>query len=357
MVLTASQKIELHKAYWQKNELPRPLIGYQIGSQLISENFTAAQKLLAEPREITPEMIVVEDYYEDYQRMYLDSLEIEQEAFWAAMPFPGIPWLEAILGCPIYSSEGSFWAKPCYDDINQVKIAFSPGNPWLQKLLEFVDRLVELAQNRYPIGQPILRGPVDLLGSLIGQEKLVYAFFDHPETVKKLAREAAEFYRDVVKLLRERIPSFYEGYSFGWYPLWAPDKCMIFQEDLMALGSPGIYRQFFYEGDRLLSKAFPYTTIHVHPNSFFIVDDLISIEDLNVIEINYDVGGPSIKEMVPMLRRILEKKHLILRGKMQEDDIEVIKKELPCRGIFLHIVVPEINRGRQINSFIDSLYK
>ncbi|CEP67074.1 Uncharacterized [Moorella glycerini] len=356
-MLTAEQKLELHHAYWNKQELPRPLIGYQVGSQLISENFIPARKLLESPQQVTPEMIVVEEYYDDYQRMYEDSLKIEQEAFWAAVPFPGIPWIEAILGCPIYSTDGSFWAKPCYDDINQIELYLDQRNPWLEKLLEFTEKLVEFSQHRFPVGQPILRGPADLLGALLGQEKMVYAFYDHPETVKRLAQDATRVFIEVVKLIRERIPPFYDGYSFGWYPLWAPDKCLIFQEDLMALGSPAIYRQFFYECDRMISKAYTFTTIHVHPNSFFIVEDLIAIKDLKVIEINYDLGGPPIKEIIPLLLRILEKKCLILRGILKETDLEVIKKELPCRGLFLHIVVPDLHRGEELNKFINELYQ
>ncbi|OIQ07708.1 hypothetical protein MOOR_26860 [Moorella thermoacetica] len=355
-MLTVERKLELHHAYWNRQELKRPLVAFQIGSQLVSENYTAAQQLMSPPRQITPDDIVVESFYADYERMYEESSMVEQEAFWTAIPFPGIPWIEGMLGCPVYSAEGSFWAQTCYDAIEQIEISLDYDNPWLKKLLEFTDKLVNLSQNRYPIGQPIMRGPVDILGALLGQEKLVYAFYDNPELVKRLAREATQVFIEVVKLLRERIPPFHNGHSFGFYPVWAPGKCLSFQEDLMALGSPVIYRDFFLACDRMIAKAYPYSTIHVHPNSFYLIPDLLEIEDLSIIEMNYDRGGPAMVEMLPSILQALEKKHVLLRGIITEADLAILRDKVPVQGLFLYIVTDTLQRAQELNNYIDELY-
>ncbi|GEA15709.1 hypothetical protein E308F_19530 [Moorella sp. E308F] len=357
-MLTVEERIMRHLAFWNKKELDYPLAGFRIGNYFFSQSFNAAASLLARPQRVTPEMLQVNDYLDDYERMYQENLQVGQDAFWCAEPFTGIPWMEAFLGCHIYSSEESFWAKPYAESpaVISGKLQLNYNNPWYLKFNEFINKLVKLSVGRFPIGEPIMRGPSDLLGAILGQDKLVYYFYDYPELMQQLAREVTEAFLEVIANLLENVPPFYGGYSLGFYPLWAPGKCIWFQEDLSALCSPTIYRQFFLQCDRKICQAYPYTAVHLHPASFFILDDLLEIQELKVIEINKDVGGPSVRDMMPEFRRVLEKKCLIIWGALDEEDIEVIRSELPCRGIFLNIIAETLPRAKELNQFIKNIY-
>lgn len=357
-MVIASKKIKLHQAFWRKEELPYPIAGFRIGSYFFSQSFKAAAPLLARPQQVTPEMFPVNEYLEDYERMYQENLQIGQDAFWCAEPFTGIPWMEAFLGCSIFSSEESFWAKSYADSPEKLgSLSLDRKNPWFKKFEEFIEALSRQASGRFPIGEPIMRGPADVLGAIFGQDKMVYHLYDYPQLMKQLAWDATRVFLEVMATLLDRVPAFYGGYSLGFYPVWAPAQCIWFQEDLSALCSPAIYREFFLPCDRKICRAYPYSAFHLHPASFFILNDLLEIAELKAIEINKDVGGPSVKDMILEFRRVLEKKCLIVWGSLDEEDIEAIHKELPCRGIFLNIVTENVNRAKEINSFIKKLYK
>jgi hypothetical protein len=95
--------------------------------------------------------------------------------------------------------------------------------------------------------------------------------------------------------------------------------------------------------------------MHLHPSSFHLLDDILSNENLKAIEINKDVGGPSITQMLPQFRKVLDKKRcLIIWGDLTEEDIQNIFDNLPPKGIFFSILLPEFAAAEQINAFLNS---
>jgi hypothetical protein len=84
------------------------------------------------------------------------------------------------------------------------------------------------------------------------------------------------------------------------------------------------------------------------PSSFFVVDELLEMDELKVIEVNKDVGGPSVAEMVALLKKIVDKKNLILWGDFDERDLKCITDQLPATGVYLHIIAEDISRANQL---------
>ena len=353
---TTAQRIQRHQAFWDRTPVERPLIGFRIGDYLFANKFQAALPLLQEGKIITPDMLAVDRFLADYDRMYAQSLEIDQDAFWTAAPFTAIPWMEAMLGCEIRASEASFTSKPWLSDLAEIKRVQidEAHNPWLAKYLEFVENLTAHSQGRYPVGQPILRGTSDMLGALRGQTNLVFDYLDHPQAIQQLAQKVTEIFRRVVQIHHEATTPFQRGYAMGFYHLWCPGPCLWFQDDLVALLSPGLYRKYFYEMNVHICQGYDYTLCHLHPTSFFILDDLLQIEELRVIEINKDIGGPSIAEMLPIFQNVLRKKCLLIWGDLDQDELELILAELPYEGLYLHIVAPTVAEAQNLRQFIET---
>ena len=61
-----------------------------------------------------------------------------------------------------------------------------------------------------------------------------------------------------------------------------------------------------------------------------------------MIEINKDVDGPSIEDMLPVFKKVLAKKRLLIWGEFTEEEIALMVKELPSRGLMLHLVAPDV---------------
>ena len=108
---------------------------------------------------------------------------------------------------------------------------------------------------------------------------------------------------DVIKQQKEITPSFHGGSAIGFYHLWTPGSCIWYQDDLSSILSPELYDRYFMEAGRKICSAYDRSAIHLHPSSFFVVDNLLEMEELDVIEVNKDIGGPELEDMLPVLKK------------------------------------------------------
>ncbi len=347
------RSIALHHEFWQRAPQKRPLVTFQLHDYFISKRMAAAAPLLCEGMKITPDMLEVERFFDDYERMHRESLRTGQDGFWVAEPFNGIPWMEAFFGCEVVATKSSFVSEHCIEAVADLKkIRLNADNAWLAKYLEFVEKLSRFSAGRFPIGQPIMRGASDTVGALIGQTELVYAIYEDPEIIREAFFKVNAGLRTVIERQFEIAPSFLGGYSMGLYEVWCPGKCIWFQEDLSALLSPQIYNDFLLAPDASVCAGYEYTAAHLHPASFFIVDALLRVDGLKAIQINKDVGGPSIAEMIPVFRKVLEQKNLIVFGDLDEADIDCLAAELPRHGTFLNIYAPSVERAAELMDYV-----
>jgi len=271
---------------------------------------------------------------------HLPLLDGDFVACWEPYPFP---WMEAILGCSIRAGRESFTSRPWLSSPAEAleKVHFDPQNPWLAKYLEFTTALVKQSRGRYPVGMPIMRGPTDMLGALLGQQEMVLALMTtDPQVMHRLIERVSRAFLAVIEAQRRLTPPFYGGSALGFYHIWAPGPAIWFQDDLSSILSPKLYRQFFLDSARLILAGHDHTAVHLHPNSFFILDELLSLENLNAVQVNKDISGPGVKEMLPVLAKIMQTRGLILWGDLTIEDLELVKQNLPCRGLALNVVAP-----------------
>jgi DNA-binding FadR family transcriptional regulator len=349
------ERLALHRAFWAREKQPRPLASFRVGDFFFSRHFQAAQALLEPDRLITPEMLDVTAFLPDYERMFQESEAIGQDGFWTAEPFTGIPWMEAILGCPIRAGRESFTSRPWLSSPAEAleKVSFDPENPWLKKYVEFTAALVTQSRSRFPVGMPIMRGPTDMLGALLGQQEMVLALMmEDPEVMHRLVERVTAAFLSVLKAQRRLVPAFHGGTALGFYHVWAPGPSIWFQDDLSAILSPRLYREFFLVAARRILAGHPYTAVHLHPASFFILDELLALKELKVVEVNKDIGGPSVREMLPVLSKIMQTRGLILWGDLTIEDLETVRRHLPCRGLGLNVIAPSLAEARERRHYI-----
>ena len=346
-----------HLKFWNRERLGKPFAAFRIGDFFFSSHYQAAAHLLEPGKKITPEMLVVDDFLEDYERHYVNLQRFNRGAFWTAEPFTGIPWMEAFWGCEVIGQAKSFISEAFVKDPKALdKLVFSPENPWVEKYFEFVGKITKASGGRFPVGQPIMRGPSDVAGAILGQSEFVIALYEEPELMHRFLDRITDSFMAIVKRMQETSGEFEGGHSMGFYHLWSPKKCIWFQEDLCALLSPDLYRSFLLGPERKICAPYDYTLVHLHPTSFYILDDLLTNERLRVVEINKDVGGPSIKDMLPAFRKVLDRKrNLLIWGDLLEDELKLIFDNLPNEGIFFNIVEPDVPTAERIVNFIEKM--
>jgi hypothetical protein len=358
MINNSEEKLERHRQFWNRKHTDRPLVGFTIGSYFPAHRFNAARDLLQENGLISPEMLPVETYMEDYERLYGLSLAVEQDMFWVAEPFTGIPWMEAMLGCEIRGASDSIWTGHWLDDLKKFPDRIDlDKNVWFLKYVEFIQRLVDHSQSRFAVGQPIFRGPVDMLAALRGHQRAVMDFFDSPAQTKRVLTVLTDTFIEVVRRHQAMVPMIQDGYAIGFYYLWTPTPAIWLQEDSSALLNPAMYREFIFPLDHRIAGTFDYSLFHLHPASLFILKHLLEMDPLKAIQINKDVGGPSISEMMPAFSEVLNRKCLVIWGQLDPDEVTEISTELSPRGLALHLVVETAEEAGYLMEVIKSKSK
>jgi hypothetical protein len=302
-------------------------------------------------------MLDVDAFLEDYERHYNEIEQLDQGAFWTADPSTAIPWMEAFWGCDIIAGENSIVSHPCVRNIKDLdRLGFSMDNPWVEKYFEFVRKLNILSQGRFPVGQPIMRGQADVAGALLGQSELIFALYEAPDIMKGFFRKTAEALVRINEEMHRLNTPFHGGSAMGFYHLWAPGKCIWFQDDLCALLSPDLYREFLLENEKLMCANYDYTLVHLHPSSFYNLDNMLTNERLRVIQINKDVGGPSVEMMLPEFSKVLQTgRNLVIWGDLTVEEIKIVYDNLPPEGIFFNLAEPDYKTAEKVSGYLNSL--
>jgi len=290
---------------------------------------------------------------DDYDRLTAPFEEIEDDVIHSVAPFPAFPWLEAMLGIPAQVGNESVWAKEGgFDYRDTGKLNLSKDNPWRKKYLEFVSALQDRYGDRYPVGQPILRGTSDMVAALRGSQQMIFDLYDHPQEFQTLARACTDFFIDLVQDQLAITKPFQGGYEVEQFTLWAPQRIVRMQEDASALFSPDLYVKYLQEEDRRIASAFPYDVIHLHSSSLHLLDRFVDIEPQKCIEINKDQGGWGVPRMLPLFKMVQSRgKKLIVRGKLDLADLESLRKGLSPRGLYLQIVIDQPGEAKRLQDF------
>ncbi|NMB81528.1 MAG: hypothetical protein GYA14_06890 [Ignavibacteria bacterium] len=335
---------EKHLKFWLLEKVNSPLIGFTVGTGLDSWSYwqdNKAAQLLLKLDEISPENITPSDFVED-QIKYLQYTEnIEDDIVRSAMPLASIPWMEAITGCKIISTNSSVSALKMFNHISEVEIMpFSSSNLWAKKYFEFFKVYDEIFKGKYPIGQSIIRGPSDLLCAILGVENAAVSLIDDPDGAKKILNQITENLESFLIAQSYLLPKFLDGYVIGQYELWAPEPVIRIQEDYSNLFSNEMYNEFLQPLDKRLGEITNYTLIHLHSSSLHLIENFLEVNTIRAFQITKDPNVESVDIMINALRKVQEfNKPLVVMGRFTKEDYSVLKNNLKPDGLCIQPVV------------------
>jgi len=350
--------ISLHKDFWN-HRLDKPIINNCFSfwrRQTYMENLTDAENPEVTERKvlhddwsqkdnfiIEPDMLIPERHQTFYEYDEQRSDLIIYPVFNTIIPWTMITWLPAIAGCEIIVSKSgqTIWPKPYMKSnwFQDVNLGVKPNWSWLDKLIEFTGFLVK----KYFPSQMISleyfsRGPADLLLSTMDNETAYISFFDHPEKLKELLMKFADIHIKWSESQLKAIPSFEGGYCNQW-GIWAPGKVTRIQEDFAINLSEKLYREFIIHADEKVIKASEYQVFHTHSGNPQLALWASDIEDLKVVEMTLDPVSPSLEELIPVWKKILSRKSMIITGSLIQDQVDMLVSKLDSSGLFLDIVI------------------
>ncbi len=342
------ERVERFRRFYRR-ENERPLLGFFVGSDYPLHRWDAPRSL-PEERPLRPEDFPVEPYLDDCDRLFNVHEACGGDFIWSASIFWGIPWMEALLGCPIVASHqtGSIHAEAPEGFTGPSPIPeFDPDSPWMQKAAEFMEKMTQRSTGRWPIGTTRMRGVADLLSALYGGSNFVMALMEKPDEIREVCRRLTDLWIAFGKWQLDRIPLFHGGVGSFYYNMWAPAGTIWHQEDAAALLSPRLYDQFIREHDLRIAQAFDGCIMHQHPTRFVPTDFYLDMPFL-ALELHVDTGGPNAEQLHAAHVKIMERKPLLIWGNLSEKDLDWIFSRLPAQGLAVQCVVQGPEQAQRI---------
>jgi hypothetical protein len=356
-MIELDEKLERYRDFWNLAPAKKPFVGFDVGGWFPFQRY-ADLRSVEERAYIEADRLDARRCLPDYDAFMERSLEIPDDFIKGVCPISAIPWMEGILGCRLQRSGQTVWAeerKASWDEL--ANVGLTPEAPWFRKYLEFVRVLAANAAGRYPVGIPILRGVSDVMGALRGHTESILDLLEHPEEAKILGGRAADALIALTKAHHATTGPFRGGYFIEQYCMWAPGPIVRLQEDESAVYSPTLYRDIVLESDRRIARAFPYSLIHLHSSSLFLLDDFLSIREIGVFQINRDVGEMGLPELIPYLKRIqADGRRIFLRGPLDAEDFKLVAKELSPTGLMVQSVVASPEEARALASAAGAIF-
>ena len=287
--------------------------------------------------DVTPDMLDVDRIVGD--ELSPGPLEMRGDLFQARAPYSRVPWVEALLGCPIRATiqGGSMRTQAFIRDWDEWESKPSHRDDgWLDKLKEITETLAQRSGGRYAVSQTLMRGPTDLAEAVLGPELMSLSLYDTPAALRRFLDEATDIFIEVLHAQLERTPRVEGGYvnPFG---VWAPGTVVRTQCDASAILSPKQYAEWYLPYDERICRSVDFSMIHLHSCSMHTVDALLQAELPHGIQVTVETGTtvPTLEELVPIFRKILAHKPLNVSGHLPPDKVKYLLEELPHDGLYI----------------------
>jgi hypothetical protein len=279
-----------------------------------------------------------------------------------ASPLQKIPWLEAMIGCPLKMTEGQIWPETYPHDLEDLLLngIHFESNPWFQLYLDFIKKLQNRIKNRFFISSAsLIRGPSDLVANIMGVEEACIGWLENPSLMARLMRFCTDAILTVVEAGKKVLKKSYNGYPSKW-GIWSPNYIIDTQSDHSVLVSPEIYKQQILPYDSEVIRSCPVSIFHIHNNGLHIVPALIAIPELDIIEVMidpYPIEESRKFYELEILKEILKYKSLMIDVYLPNlEEYRWLLDNLPKKGLFframfdydIYTTLPEDFPGKQI---------
>ena len=248
-------------------------------------------------------------------------------------------WAETILGCKVFRTGPSAWSQPFVEDWTKVDgLSWSAeGNAWLNELVQIMHLIEEEARGEYPVCQPLLRGPLDMVEACVPTEILYVGFYSEPDALARLLGHCCEVFLAIARRLIEARRPFYGGtMTRADIGLWAPGTVIDFQADAMRNLSPQNYRDFCFPIDRRIESAFDFSILHTHSGSLHMIPLMAEEAELSAVQVAIDPTpyGPAPLDLIPVFRHIQSSgKALHIMGPLKQSELDRLLGELSPVGL------------------------
>jgi hypothetical protein len=255
-------------------------------------------------------------------------------------------------------SDGSLAPSHFVESADQLaQLPIPAPNGWLDCMRRETERLEASAAPDCWVSTSILRGPSDALAAMRGMTDFFLDLHDNPQAVEAAAGR-------VNQTLTRQIDTHYSivkpklgGYVhiFGY---WAPGKTVMLQEDALGMCSPSVYRDIFMPSTAAVVQHIgAHAFFHLHTTGFQHYKHVLDIPGIAGLELTLETIGPTLADLVPVFREILEKVRLIVHVATGFEYLPEALRKLPREGVYFAIASKYIPTNEAFREFVSANWK
>jgi len=260
---------------WELRKLDRP--GYQfisdfMGSKLNPRKFSYLDQFQDPKAMLETQLAVIKDHEgskDDYVPMLL--------------PYLGTGVIASAFGCEIVWRENENpWTKPIIYSPQEVYKLKSPKvtDGLLGKVLEYTKYFEEDTQGEIPIQVTDVQSPLDIASLIWAYDDFLVAMYTNPKEVHYLLKLVTDLIIEFVKVQKQMLTDFVPSHH-----LWMPDGGGFrINEDLLAIVSPSLYKEFALPYNNRISEEFNGLFIHSCGDFSFNFENLLKYDKLRGID-------------------------------------------------------------------------
>jgi hypothetical protein len=340
--------LKKHTGFWDRTEGPLLNISESVDSlfsPLHGISITLADgSVLSEGTDIlTPEMIDpstildVEEFPLRTKNPIPGEPLMEGDLFVTRAPLGKFVWVEAVLGCDVVPrlDTGSVYSAPYLKNpADWTDIGKPEDSEWLKVLTKYTRQLVADSGGDYQVVQCLQRGPIDLASAILGHTEMCMAIYDDLDNLRDLAEYTAKVFVETARAQQSQVPPLEGGYTNA-FGIWAPGTSVRTQCDVASSVSAQTYRDIFFPWDKYICEQFDYSVIHLHSGYLHHVEVVLEDPYPTAVQVSLDTGSTpnQVHDLIPVFKRVLEEKPLIIQGDMTRDEMNELLDELPHKGL------------------------
>jgi hypothetical protein len=343
------EKLKRNQAFINMEEIDRPLFGSWLFGYYVHTNYPHMHEVLV-PGPIQPDDIPIDRYLEDVDALNEAYLDLDDDIPFSTGAFYAVPWMEAIMGCNVHYTGTNMYAEPCIESWDEYdwQVPKLENNPWFQKLLEILDGVITHSKGRYACGPTLMRGVADIASAMRGGSNLAMDTIDCPDHLRKLAEICSEVWIETGNAQLDLVPESENGYMVGIAGLrvWMPEKGIWLQDDAVSVLSPKSYTDIYAPFVKQIASEFSMLAFHLHGNQLWPVDVLLDIEEIELLELNYDVGVCDLDEVIAGWKKIQAKKPCLAYADLRPEELDEVLDQLDPKGLSVQTLAETMEEAK-----------
>ncbi len=321
------------EAFWERDVLDRPVTMFYL-AKAPEEQVPLPAEHFTEPAERWLDT----QYPADLALALLSNREFLGDSLPIAYPNLGPEVFSALYGCPLHFGDyGTSWSDPIlfdWQDANKIQLDWN--HPYLRKLKEMTDALLEIGKGKFITGITDWHPGGDALAAFRDPQNLAMDMIDHLDDVKRLlARVEADYFR-IYDIFYQKLRDCGQPIT-SWTPLVCDGRYYIPSNDFSIMVSKAMYDEVFLPGIIRECRFLDRSIYHLDgPGALRHLDSILDIPELDALQWVFGAGNEGFHRWVNVYQEAQA------RGKGIQvtcdiSEIPQVVQTLSPRGLYLEV--------------------